>query len=691
MMARKKRKHAEFAEDAVNAAENRSAPLPETQDTNAPMVTSDGASNESTPAPADGNASKGPNRDRTWEVTLSKKERKKQKKEAQQALKDLMGPSLNFPNKIANPLRVKDLQALVLYVLSDGVAPTWIALKNGKKIDQVVVLMVPGMETAFLSRLTSALSEGAQQDDTAEYTKSPDISAVSVDAPQVDSKSHGGTTQTEHHQQKALPSSPLSECIIPIKAPGDNKTGKVHSSVQNMLISPEVKGAGSYKGADNVFAPVRMPVAELVHCADELLEAQYPVHPSIFTNPKDAGLEKSRREGSGQCTAAGWVDTRVSSSAPVSAQESVDANDLSSGMQVYALDCEMVVTEDDVFSLARISVLSWHGKVILDKLVKPSLPIKDYCTPYSGITEKLLEGVKNTLNDIQKELLELFTQSSILLGHSLESDFNAMKLTHPFVVDTSILYPHPRGLPLRSSLKFLANKYLKREIQKGGEHGHDSVEDARAVLDLIRLKCEKGPKWGTMDANGESIFARLTRSGCKTAIVEYGAPEKGLGRLASVLVGCRNDDEVTEGVMRMVKGDDVKMNFIFGRLRAMDRVGERDRSSKIHTATAVDTNGENESQIREGEKDVDDVVASTVARLGRIHAGLPPSTLFMVFSGPGDMKEVARLQNMQKQYRKEFKVKKWDELSVKWTDNELQALIKATEEARKGCALVCIK
>jgi RNA exonuclease 1 len=46
---------------------------------------------------------------------------------------------------------------------------------------------------------------------------------------------------------------------------------------------------------------------------------------------------------------------------------------------------------------------------------------------------------------------------------------------------------------------------------------------------------------------------------------------------------------------------------------------------------------------------------------------------------------------MQTQYRKEFKVKKWDELSVKWTDDEVQALRKATAEARKGWAIVCLK
>jgi RNA exonuclease 1 len=35
--------------------------------------------------------------------------------------------------------------------------------------------------------------------------------------------------------------------------------------------------------------------------------------------------------------------------------------------------------------------------------------------------------------------------------------------------------------------------------------------------------------------------------------------------------------------------------------------------------------------------------------------------------------------------------KKWNELSVKWTDTEEQMLKKACERAREGCGFMCIK
>jgi RNA exonuclease 1 len=49
------------------------------------------------------------------------------------------------------------------------------------------------------------------------------------------------------------------------------------------------------------------------------------------------------------------------------------------------------------------------------------------------------------------------------------------------------------------------------------------------------------------------------------------------------------------------------------------------------------------------------------------------------------------LQQLQTQFRKEFKVKKWDELSVKWTDTEEQLLRAAVDSARKGVGILTVK
>ena len=101
----------------------------------------------------------------------------------------------------------------------------------------------------------------------------------------------------------------------------------------------------------------------------------------------------------------------------------------------------------------------------------------------------MLAPVTTTLADVQKKLLDILTPRSILVGHSLNSDLTALKITHPFIIDTALIFPHPRGPPLKSALKYLAQKYLNREIQKGHGTtgpgaGHDSIEDARTCLDL---------------------------------------------------------------------------------------------------------------------------------------------------------------------------------------------------------------
>ncbi len=88
---------------------------------------------------------------------------------------------------------------------------------------------------------------------------------------------------------------------------------------------------------------------------------------------------------------------------------------------------------------------------------------------FSGITESDLTGVVTTLQDVQDKLLTIFNEDTILVGHSLESDLVALKLIHGRVVDTSIVFPHGRGLPYKRALRNLVLDHLHRVIQQGGK------------------------------------------------------------------------------------------------------------------------------------------------------------------------------------------------------------------------------
>lgn len=95
---------------------------------------------------------------------------------------------------------------------------------------------------------------------------------------------------------------------------------------------------------------------------------------------------------------------------------------------------------------------------------------------YSGISEKTLQNVSRTLRDVQAVLLSMFNSKSILIGHSLESDFKALKLIHDMVIDTSILYPHKMGPPKKRALKTLCIENLKRIIQEDGNSNETPIK-----------------------------------------------------------------------------------------------------------------------------------------------------------------------------------------------------------------------
>ncbi|XP_050450091.1 RNA exonuclease 1 homolog [Cataglyphis hispanica] len=159
---------------------------------------------------------------------------------------------------------------------------------------------------------------------------------------------------------------------------------------------------------------------------------------------------------------------------------------------VYALDCEMCYTTHGL-ELTRVTVIDEDCNVIYETLVKPQNPIIDYNTRFSGITEEDMKDVTTTILDVQATLLTMFSDKTILVGHSLESDFKALRLLHDTVVDTSVMFPHKNGYPQKRALKNLCSEYLRKIIQND-IGGHDSKEDAVACMELIRWKVKEAAK-----------------------------------------------------------------------------------------------------------------------------------------------------------------------------------------------------
>ncbi|KAF3928076.1 hypothetical protein AA313_de0202711 [Arthrobotrys entomopaga] len=578
--------------------------------------------------------------------------------------------------------RIADLQSLIFHLLSHDSPPGWMLVKNKSAIRRVVYLHVPGLSMdLFDGRVT-----------------------LSEDTPQNKQPHHGlGEYFPISIKNSPLPSplQSLSEIfthILPVRAGGDNL--KLYSPVHNMLnvsIEPEDDGNNSphrKRSRKPKAKPTpRLKITEILLSLDDLVENEYPLHSTYAPKTTIPPFPES------------WFETDLSTTP----ERIVQSGSILEGYTLYSLDCEMVKTESGP-TLARISIIDWDGKVILDELVKPNEPVQDYLTVFSGITPQMLKDVTTTLADIQQKLKELLNGNVILLGQSLNSDLTALKWRHPWIVDTSVIYDHPRGKPMKPALKWLSQKYLKKDIQRGtatATGGHDSVEDARACLDLVKLKLERGKDFGSAASSFESIFTKLSqvqqpkpRMG---AVVDYGDPEKKYASLAQYIKRVEDDDGVVEGVLTAANGDDMAgiapVDFVWAQLKSLNEVRGWNNSYQkfINQMNAVPITatsppiGIPEKPTQPEPKILAKAVEETVGRVRRIYDGLPKCSALVVYSGTGDPVEMGRLNALQAVYKKEFRVKKWDECSVKWTDDEEQALRKAVGEARKGIALLTVK
>ncbi|KAF5303999.1 hypothetical protein FQA39_LY01784 [Lamprigera yunnana] len=174
---------------------------------------------------------------------------------------------------------------------------------------------------------------------------------------------------------------------------------------------------------------------------------------------------------------------------------------------MFGIDCEMCLTAVNL-ELTRISLVDEGGSVIYEEFVKPQTPIKDYLTSYSGITAKKMKGVTKQLKDVQEDLRRILPPDAILVGQSLGNDMDALKMMHPYVIDTSVIYNTTGDRKRKTKLQALAQQFLKENIQTNRK-GHCSVEDSKASLNLVKLKLKHNLSFG--DAVLKNSMSRAKR------------------------------------------------------------------------------------------------------------------------------------------------------------------------------------
>lgn len=615
-----------------------------------------------------------------WEP--AKKKQKKAKKEPKGRNYPEM---LLSPQKLRGAVKISDLQNLALWLVADGVAPQWLMVRNKPEIRRVVVLMVPGLTLdMFTTPLLhpSAASAVAATEDFGEPISREEIGAVRPATPTPNPTPNPPADTNTPFWPTELSVDKLAPCLSefpsmfnhvwPIKAAGDDRGSRLTSPVTSFLSSPLPKGFNppSNRGS-------KCTVSSLFMSIDQLIDDEYPLHSSQLAqrrgtnspSEEDISLLATRAE-------AGWAETDLTPRGPPRENQQ---GSVTEGLTIYAIDCEMCMTTAGP-ELTRISVLDWDGDVVYDTFVKPTLPITDYLTRFSGITAEKLSSVTTTLADVQAHLKSIFSNDTVIVGQALYNDLIAMRYTHPHIVDTSVIYTHPRGPPFKASLKSLASRYLKREIQVGGASGHDSIEDARACLDLLKMKLERGTDFGSNEPVTESIFKRMERYPVYTrvgAVVDSGTGLEKKWPGVSRAITATTDDEVVKGIAACVTGDSQNKpsHLVWGRLRGLESV--RGWAGTMTSTTSAEK--------------LIDAVKETAACIKKIWDELPKCTAFIVYSGTGDPLEMRRLLNMRGEFKEQYKTKKWDELTVKWTDVEEQELKEATRAARWGIGFMDVK
>lgn len=520
------------------------------------------------------------------------------------------------PDLVKQRVDIGDLRDLVLYILADGQGPRWISVINRPNIKHVVSILVPGLDREVFGIVDTAMIEPIA-------TNPPEELAF---------------FKTFTH-------------AIPVRAPGTKD--QLYSALSAFIEVPFTKAEfEAHRSKQKMMQRQGVRLEDLLLNTEQMRRNNYPLHKSLLSESVEDVYED-----------VGWVET-------------VELNRES---LIFGLDCEMCDTKDGK-EVARVTLVAYEisndndkekTKLILDELVKPDNEIVDYLTAFSGITEELLKDVKTRLPDIQNRLVSIISSKDILVGHSLESDLKVLRLKHPKVVDTAIIFDHPRGMPWKPSLKWLANKYMNKQIQDGS-NGHDSAEDAGACLELLELKLSNDVFFGRNSVKHSNFVVKLAENDKSTAIVDYGVPNWHQEH-AKAVISCTNDDEVIDNVIKTSKSHD----FVWARLKELE--------------SAAGWSVKSSAEVESSKESINEIYAKFSERLQKIYEGLPNSTVLLVLSGTGNPIDMINLREKKKLFQQEYNTKKWDQIENVWTDQDNRDLLFATENARTGIAFLTVK
>ncbi|KAG2179874.1 hypothetical protein INT43_003660, partial [Umbelopsis isabellina] len=574
------------------------------------------------------------------ELRKKKKEKRKAKKLGANA------PAFQLlPEKLTKKLSTEDLREYILYCLTEAPTPDWMRIANRAAIEKLVLVFAQGLDLTFFGfppnraniKSTMGLTDLGETDLAKETLQ--DFNSL------------------------------FSHCVV-TKVSGTK--GKIHNPLMNLLqcpVSNSQKEKRDKERKSNRDAANTPEYYILKH--EDMVAAEYPIPTCL---------------DSSVALPEGWHETRPGKDVQKK--------------KLVAVDCEMCETASGM-ALARVSLID-EGKlrystVILDELVLPDEPITNYLTEYSGITPEMMANTTTSLRRAQKHVRKFVDHDVILVGHGLHNDLKALKLTHPYCIDTSIIYHHTRGPPFRPGLKWLSSRYLKRDIQNtdpnhGGRIGHDPREDATATLDLVKLKIQKGATFGLLHDNKELIFHRIKRFRPPRhgAIVESAEqPNKLLSAaLGKDYVNCSSDDSAAQKTIQMLAEKD----FILCKWAVLETVHKGDAPTATDNGipTVIAAHGSNVSNEK---AHAIESLNNFNKQFKSLYDQLPLGTAVVVMGGLGDLRAVQKLTEKQDRYQAMFKKHKLSNIpeEEQFSESDQKRLEQEAAKAQMGSAFFCIK
>ena len=200
-----------------------------------------------------------------------------------------------------------------------------------------------------------------------------------------------------------------------------------------------------------------------------------------------------------------WVEETESSEQPLAvamATSLVYVGDLASGY--------------DPRHLARVAAVDEKGKVLLDLHVRPRNKLLDCRTHITGITEEALEESFGavTFEDVRSKFLEVLGPRTILVGHRLSADLEALQIFHGPLVDVALLFAvdtrkkyqyHPLRY-IGERVLLMATKPEELELQP-----QDAVETARLAMRLALHESTQSvptPAFPPREGSGRELLIR---------------------------------------------------------------------------------------------------------------------------------------------------------------------------------------